>query len=390
MNPMDSLPVQDTIVFIGPGWNCFEQLCGALRKTGLQTLWIGYPHNLLNHLRTRLITPTVSAATAPEVCQRLSELGLSRVLDIVLPEHLADELMPLLAALDLPESVRANLTERHEWLAKDGAMRRLREAGIHVPAQICVVKGELDIDAAVQTLGLPVVVKGTVGGGGSAVHICRDKAAVAAAVQAITDDRGEVFLEEFCSGEDGLCYAAAHADGQVLAEASYAGVRDEGANASPVELGPFDALRTIDDPELCRLGRAVMGCLRGSGVTNIDVIRREDGRLTVIDVNMRPFGPMVTLNLAGVDLTSGYLAALRGETSQSNGQEWPDILLPAFPRTAINTGLNRPLRGLRSYLKHARPYWGWSGPGYLAAETIRTTRSVLGHQARRLKTPKSR
>lgn len=373
---MNEAASPDTIVFIGPGLVAFEQMAAVLQRKGLRTHWIGFPYSAVRRLRTRIFTPVSSANGTDELRRELEAIGPARILDIQASEFVMPEVLEASRQVTgLSEGLRQELQRRGQWLDKQYTMDRLAEAGVRVPRQS--TRGA-SAEEIVAELGLPVMVKGRVGNGGASVRKCDDAAQVTAALQELAKDGG-TYAEEFCTGTDGLCYFAAYReDGSILADGAYQGLRSAAAEAELGELGPLDELVTLANEDLLAAGRSVVAQLGGRGVVNVDLIRQEDGSLVVLDVNQRPWGAIVALRTAGIDMVDAYLAATRG-LPHDRVQVAPGQKVEVFSTTAINAAFASPMRGVTVFTRTARRHQPWTGGRYLVAEGIRASAVVARH-----------
>ncbi|MEL4357784.1 MULTISPECIES: ATP-grasp domain-containing protein [unclassified Luteococcus] len=370
---------RDTVVFVGTGLVAFEQTCAVLQRKGVRTVWIGYPYSPVRRLRSRLFTPVANATSPQELTEVVRRIGPERLLDLQASEFVLAEVLDTVLTLPIAGELADELRRRRQWVDKLWAMDRLAEAGIPVPRH----SAEPDPQRLAAELGLPLVVKGRMGNGGESVRICHDVTQISQAQADFAKDGG-VYAEEFCPGDDGLCYAACYRpDGEILLDGVYRGVRSEGATSQFGELGPLDQTLTLDDPEVLAVGRRVVATLGGAGLVNLDLIRTERG-LRVIDVNQRPWGSIVSLRAAGTDFVAAMLAALRGES-------FTPTTVPAghrvrtFAITSINTGFTQPLTGLKEFVADARQHLPWTGPRYLVAEWVRATALVARDRLRTLR-----
>jgi len=198
-------------------------------------------------------------------------------------------------------AARERLRSRLEFGDKLCSMERLAARGVLVPSHL--TGSTTPIDAAIDALGLPVVVKPRRGAAGDRVVIARDAVAARQAVAgALTAE--DALFEEFIDGEQ-LSFCAVFLEGGVLQEAVYERVRDDDAS-----LGLLGSLRTLDDKPLFALGREAVAAIGGSGLVDLDILRDRSGRDWVIDVNLRAWHSLGALLEAGVDFTEGYLGVL--------------------------------------------------------------------------------
>lgn len=367
---------KDAVVFVGTGLVAFEQTSAVMRRRGVDTHWVGFPFGVARRLRSRLFTTVHNAHDVNGLAEVLRRIGPGRILDLQATEFMLPEVVQAALSLPLRPELAEDLRHRLHWLDKEVAMQGLAAAGVPVPRR----SQSTDPQRVVDELGLPVVVKGRIANGGVAVRICHSLDEVGPALAALAEHGGS-YAEEFCAGQDGLCYAAAYrSSGEVLLEAAYRGVRSAGEDAEFGELGALDASVTLDDEDLFDVGRRVVAAMGGRGVVNIDAIRTADG-LRVIDVNHRPWGSMVALRETGADFVAALLAVLRDEPFTPRRVPG-GCRVHTFSTTAINAGVRSPGLGLRQFSVDARAYRRWAGTPYVTAEWARGTTVVARHWLR--------
>lgn len=373
---MTGIAERDIVVFIAPGLVAFEQMSAVLQRKGLRSHWIGLAYSVLRRLRSKIFVPVTSADSVEAIRLELEALKPDQILDIQASEFVMPQVLEACAGVGgLPQDLRTEFDRRGRWLDKQYTMDQLASNGIRVPRQS--TRGA-SAEAIVGELGLPVMVKGRVGNGGASVRKCETQEQVDAALAEFAKDGG-TYAEEFCTGTDGLCYFAAYReDGSIASDGAYQGLRSAASEAELGELGPLDELVTLVDADVIAAGRSVVALLGGRGVVNIDLIRQEDGTLVVLDVNQRPWGAIVALRAAGINMGDAYLAVTR-DLPFAPTQVAASRKVEVFSTTAINAAFSSPVRGVKVFARTAQQHRPWTGVPYLLAEGIRASAVVARH-----------
>ncbi|KAA3448420.1 hypothetical protein C7I87_22170 [Mesorhizobium sp. SARCC-RB16n] len=209
----------------------------------------------------------------------------------------------------------------------------LSEAGVPIPAY-SMAANAAEVRSSAAEIGLPVILKPSVGSGGRGVRLCRDAdevsehAAYLLAMKHNWRSSPEMLVEEFAQGTH---YFAAIMGDEVL-----------GIGAAEYGPPPYFVFRrlifpaVLTDDEQNRLREASMNCLRalglGWGPTNIEFRWTKHGPV-VIEVNPRLAGapdPQLLQLAFGVDLFTEHIKLAIGD-------EWD--LRKKHSRTAIAQSL---------------------------------------------------
>lgn len=358
-------------MFVGPGLTSFEQLAAGARRRGLATAWVDYPGSARwRRLRTRAFVPRVLSADGDvALAAQLRRLGVERIVDVHASEYVLHDVVSAAHDAGLPAPLLADLDRRLLLTDKLVMSRLLDREGVAVPTALDA--REHDAAEAVARLGLPLMVKGRVGNGGSAVLLARSEAEATQAEARVRPHGGALF-ERYVDGEP-VSYSAVYDGSGVLREAVYLTER-----LHPEQLGPPDRIRLLPGEAERRVGRRVVSSLGGSGLVNVNLLTDRDGRCWVHDVNLRPWGTLWALHEAGIDFTEPYFA-LRGllpaapatPVATSSGGTFA-----VFPAAAIGVAESDALGGLLTFLSQVPDYWRWTGGGYLLAELARATAQV--------------
>jgi hypothetical protein len=248
----------------------------------------------------------------------------------------------------------------------------LAARGVDVPWQRRL-SPHTDPSALARELGLPLVVKGATGAGGSRVAVVQTVQELARAMQRMRSMGGGWGVQEFVDGPTVLFGGLFH-DGRPLR--IFAGEKLE---QHPRRTGPAIRLRSVADPAILDLGTRILRALRWTGFASVDFIRRSDGRYTFLEVNPRLWGSAAAARSAGVDLFTPLAAALAGEPPAPDLTFAADQDIRIFPRYLLSRAYWRPsgvLRAVRDLLgAQGRP---WRDPGllrHLASRLYRLHRS---------------
>jgi hypothetical protein len=302
--------------------------------------------------------PTLaSLAFLPHLDQLMSELRFDHVLPIT------EAAMTRLWDAN-PTWARQIYPAPAEWqrrLLRDkfALCEHLAARGVDVPRQRRL-SPDADPTTLGRELGLPLVVKGATGTGGSRVAVVQTVAELVRAMQRATSMGGAWGVQEFVDGPTVL-FAGLFHEGRPLR--IFAGEKLE---QHPQRTGPAIRLRSLADPAILDLGTRILSALRWTGFASADFIRRSDGRYTFLEVNPRLWGSAAAARSAGVDLFTPFAAVLAGEAPA------PDLTFAAnrdvriFPRYLLSPGYWRPsgvLRAVRDLLgTQGQP---WRHPGFL-------------------------
>jgi hypothetical protein len=213
-----------------------------------------------------------------------------------------------------------NSWQRERVLSKWSMSEAARSWGVDVPLQRRAdgtddadnTDGTDAVREAWAELGLPLVVKDVVGGGGTRVSVCETRDEVTAEVARLIDAEGVPLLQEYV---DGLTYIAGGLFQDGRAVRLYTGVK---LQQHPARVGPSTLLRSVDEPELTAATLKVFEGLRWTGMASADFVRRPEGGFAFLEVNPRPWGALGAALDAGIDFAGPYAAILRGERPASD------------------------------------------------------------------------
>lgn len=212
----------------------------------------------------------VPAALDPSYPQTLLAIADRVGAELIIPT--VSEELPVVAALDDPRILVAQLSSvvlaADKWLT----CRTLAEAGVPVPRS--VPASQLDQPLA-EWIGLPVVTKPRVGRGGRGVAVHDDW------IDA-TNLPADQLVSEFAPGEE-FCpnlFIAADARDHVAVVLRKTGLKQgRHGNATGVE--------RVSAPDIQAVALAAARALGLSGPVDIDIRRRLDGTALVLEINAR-------------------------------------------------------------------------------------------------------
>ena len=291
----------DVFVFVDddPLWHSFHQVAALVRRNGYRAVRVTTAETgRLGRLADRLLywrayylsgmseLGTLAALLEPFA---VTQMYVTEPVMAHLPDRLFD---------DLPPTVAADLRRRMSLSNKREAARIAAERGIRVPDQLPA--SLVAAAVAVEKLGLPLVVKTTMGAAGSGVRIAATVDDVECAASRLGPS-ADVFYERYIPGQI-VSYAAMMSAGDVVQEMTYEAVKSS-SNPTSAPL----AFEVIDDRELVEIGRKVCQGLGILGPVNMQAIRDSTGDYWVIDLNVRPYGTMLCYDQREFDTAAAYL-----------------------------------------------------------------------------------
>lgn len=279
-------------------WHSFQQVAAVVRRLGYRTIRATTaPTGPMTRALDKLLYDDTLYLGGEPNWEALAELLGS----ITVAEMYATETtlaaMPDFVYDFLPRTVARDLRVRRMFSNKTRAALLARKQGVRIPEQ---VPGSVPPREVMRALGVPVVVKNKTGAAGAGVRIVDTQAEIES-IAATFEDPGDFYFERFIAG-DVMSYAAmADADGTVQ-ELTYRGA------APPLHpTGSPTAYEVVEDRALLKLGRAVSEGIGISGAINVQAIRDRAGNHWMIDLNLRPFGGMLSYDQSQFDTAAGYL-----------------------------------------------------------------------------------
>jgi hypothetical protein len=244
--------------------------------------------------------------------------------------------------------------------------------GVPVPRQLTLRGGaDLadDVRRGVRTLGLPIVVKGVRGRGGSATRIADSAERAVAAAQEL-GARGECFLQQYVRGATYLVGGLFRRGRPLRLYAA------EKLELHPARTGPSIALRSVREPQLVASALLLFEALELDGLASMDFVRGSGGTFHFLEVNPRPGGSIAAAAAAGVDLFTPLAQLLRGEEPRAELGYRAGVSTRVFPLYLLATAHWRGLRALSEAAADLRDVQGlpWRRPAQALHLLHRLTR----------------
>lgn len=226
--------------------------------------------------------------------------------------------------------------------------------------------------AATERLGLPIVVKGEGGAGGSQVRIANSISEARRGAIELRERTGNLpVLQECLTG-------ASYLVGGVFDRGE--AVRIVGAEETemlPPLTGPAIELTSRNEPELIAAAEAVFRALNFSGIANADFVRGADGRFRFLEVNPRPWGSFGLAEELGIDLVGSWVRLLRGESVTADLRYTPDRVWAKMPDYLYSKPMRRRNMLARLLRPTALRSWSWSKPRLMLNEMFRAAWTFL-------------
>lgn len=348
-----------TVLFVDEhGWDSFFQLAAGLHRAGFRTVRVTTmpPIKAVAFL---CFDRTIHLLSPDEFVHLAELLADEDIVDVQVIEAYSlatfDGLRKLLSA-----SQFERLERRTSVVDKPRVAELLEPMGILAPP--VVTDPEADADTIVAELGLPVVYKVRTGSGGDGVHVIRTRAELD---QLFTDGghTADRFFEKFIDGRH-IQFA-----GVVSSDEDCYGVTYETLERNGY-MGPASKIHVRYDPALAALGQQVANVCGIRGMINVNVIRDDEGRDWVHDVNPRVWGSFISFRGVGLDFLGRYVTFLRnGATASQGPATYDEGYLHVFPASYKNPREGDGwLRNQLRFLKGAVPYIRWVGPRYVLHE----------------------
>lgn len=206
-----------------------------------------------------------------------------------------------------------------------------------------------DIQAAesvVATLGLPCIIRGTQGCGGSQVNlVCSaDQARTAYKILAQTSP-GCPFGQEFVAGQRCLIGGLFH---QGTALQLFSQCTLEAVDPT----GPSIRVRSLCDPVLTDRAKQLFGALRWDGLACAEFIRTDAGQYFFLEINARPWAAIRAAHRCGIPLLRQFAQYLTGRYT-GKPRAYPHgkdcTLFPAFFMARIRSARFPRVKDLKAY-----------------------------------------
>jgi hypothetical protein len=355
-------------------WGVFTQLAAVVRRSGGRAVRVTtQPADWRNRLIDRLVYSCSIYLDGPDSLANLgSLLADENVVDVQFTEYLAEPLARGDAA-DLPGTVGVTLAAHSALLDKFVVGELATERGVRTPAKLAADR--VTLDEAVETLGLPLVVKARIGASGDMVRIAGSVADARRALNELSPKRTDLFFEQLIDGEVLGYSAAVGSDGTVLDAATYVARRPAWSTGAP------EMIQIIDEPEVVGLGRLTIEKLGLTGLVQMDIMRDAQGRCWLLDLNLRAWGSMFSTKAIGLDFGAAYLynVGIRTERPPRPAAR-TGVTVAVFPRVVdVEIARHSAIGTVRAYLTHSFRYLRWLGLRYwlvqlmIAVGSLRTT-----------------
>ena len=244
----------------------------------------------------------------PSLDAFVARIVAEREIDVIYP--VTEPLQARYTAVVAPAPARVfqPVDSVHHALLGDKAAlsAALAAGGVAIPAQRPLTADD-DGMRAVAALGLPLVVKGIRGRGGSTTTICSDTAAVQPAIARLRTRGIPAFAQQYVHGQTLLVGGTFH-DGVPLC--LYAGVKTV---QHPRRTGPAVEIRGVRDADAIAMALRGFAMLGFTGVGSVDVVRGAAG-VRFLELNPRPWGSIAAAHAAGVDCFTPLASLLAGES----------------------------------------------------------------------------
>lgn len=214
--------------------------------------------------------------------------------------------------------------ERELFRDKRRMSALVSRAGVRVPRESSLFAA-CDVERAMDEVGCPIVIKGSVGRGGNATRICRTLRSARSAVRELTRRGCATFAQAYVAGDTYLA-GGVFEGGRPLR--FFSGVKTA---QFPPRVGPAAELRSEQHSALFIAAKAVFRAARVSGIASIDLVRDALGEFHFLELNPRPWGSMEAARRAGVDLFGPLVALWRARTPEAQLDFHPHVRTPVFP-----------------------------------------------------------
>ncbi|MEO8904100.1 MAG: hypothetical protein ABI488_17305 [Polyangiaceae bacterium] len=321
-------------------WLGAARLPKAFQRAGCDVTTVTFPSLLLDRCRNtcaQIFLP--DSGPEEELIAATRRVLVAERPQIVIPgDEAATELLQAVAAtarLELPDNdpllclLRDSLGDfsKHSVLRDRRAMAQFAaDLGVRAPAYR-VVHDRAEAFAFAEQHGLPVVLKAEESFAGLGVSVCRDTAALEAALaRPATNNpaalREGMQLQAFVEGRTAMRAVVAWR-GEVLAGLSAIKVETH-----PGSTGPSCVVEFIESPEMMRTAQALIRALGYSGFASLDFVLDAGHNAHLIELNSRPTPICHLGDYLGQDLCLRLREAIEGKTS-------PDGDPPGLPKKVV-------------------------------------------------------
>ncbi len=197
-------------------------------------------------------------------------------------------------------------------------------AGIPVPREH-PADSESELRDAINELGTPLIIKGSIGRGGKATFIVRSLGKARDAARRIRALGAEPFAQAYISG---VTYLAGGLFENGRALRFYCGAKRVQV---PTRTGPAAEIVSTADPAFTDVALRAFEVSRVSGLASADFIRDERGIYHFLELNPRPWGSIGAARDAGVDLFTPLVALWRRDSIAADLSFRPGVRTEVFP-----------------------------------------------------------
>ena len=325
-------------------WLGAARLPKAFQRVGCDVTTVTFPSLLLDRCRStsaQIFLP--DNGPEDELIAATRRVLIAERPAIVIPgDEAATELLQAVAATarrELPETdpllqlLRDSLGDfgKHHLLRDRRGMGRLAaNLGLRAPA-FAVVHDRVEAFAFAERHGLPVVLKAEESFAGLGVSICKDDAALDAAVARMAASnpamlRQGVQLQTFIAGRTAMRAVVAWR-GEVLAGLSAIKVETH-----PAPTGPSSVVQFIENVEMRNTAQALIRALGYSGFASLDFILDAQNQAHLIELNPRPTPICHLGDHLGLDLCLRLREAIEGKTSPDGDPSGLPKKVALFPQ----------------------------------------------------------
>lgn len=191
-----------------------------------------------------------------------------------------------------------------------------RSLGIRCPDTVLIDNRDA-LAGAIDTLGLPIVLKQRIGWAGAGVRICHSLHELQQAFDDLqqqthhSQNRNGLFCQRYISGTPAL------AGGLFLHGRALRLHAADHTFSYPPLTGSSKSIISRNDRDMQNALQQFCAAIQWNGLGNIDFIRSENGELYFLEMNPRIWGSIAAAEDAGVEMIRPLLQVLRGEVPDS-------------------------------------------------------------------------
>lgn len=247
-----------------------------------------------------LLPPIASDEYVPAVIETCRTYEISGLMSFFDPD--VGKLSKHVAELKAAGVIPMIPAERAAWIGFDkwNTFHALGDAGFLVPDTT------IDLDEALARLAsgrfrFPLVVKPREGFGSANTFIARDELQL----RAFFSVQPGMLIQQFIDGDAYDIEALSDPDGRVLEVVVW--------RKHLSRLGETEQAVTVEDPELLAIGQRLAETVGNVGPMDVDLFRTADGRVWILELNLRFGGGYPVSHLAGATFPETIVRICRGE-----------------------------------------------------------------------------